>query len=417
VLFPGYQKVARAPRSADEGEEGDEEQKLPPLTEREPLACLKWLSDRKETKPPPRFNEASLVRELERNGVGRPSTYAQILSTIQQRQYVANQKRTLVPTELGRNVNDLLVATLDNLFDVGFTATMEEALDAVERGETEWTQMLASFYASFQEWMAKTRLPPANDAHVRRTLALFEGVTEWAPPVQRGKRTFSDEKFVASVAEQVENKSREVSQRQLEALVKILWRYREQVPDAEAALREIGFGNLLDHPDMQPPRETTAQKLAIAAGLELNERSRAFVESLAGRVRGGSRLTPAQLAALNGVLESHARQIENYEALRAELGLGAPPEADTESGPLLDAMRNVKTWNEPVQRGRRAFNDEEFFGSLSEQYAGRGSLSPRQRTALKRMVHRYRGQIPDYEALARRFELGRGAKRGEKQVS
>ncbi|MDA0991970.1 MAG: DNA topoisomerase, partial [Verrucomicrobia bacterium] len=412
ILFAGYMKVyktaaiAKAKDDDGEGDGAEDDQTLPPLAVGEPLTCLKWLSDRKETKPPPRFSEASLVRELESNGVGRPSTYASIISTLQQRTYVSREKRMLVPSPLGRRVNELLVESLGKLFNVTFTASMEESLDAIERGEQEWTSMLGGFYTEFEQWMQATKLPPAEEAHVQGVLDLLTGVTDWAPEVKRGKRTYSDDRFIQSIHKQIADGKRAVSQRQLEALVKMAWRYRPQLPDTEARLNEMGFAELLASPELQPPMETTERKLEIAAGLELAEQTSAFVESLDGRVKSGRRLTPAQIAALNNVLLANASKIENFEALRVELDLGNEDQEDKESGPLLEAMSAVKEWNPPVQRGKRTFNDQEFYISLSGHHEARGFLSPRQRAALKRMVKRYNAQIPHYKALAEQWDLG-----------
>src|SRR5207247_9774580 len=90
------------------------------------------------TEPPPRFNEATLVKELESDGVGRPSTYASILSTIQEREYVKKEGGKFVPTELGMVVTDLLVESFDDIFDVRYTARMEEELDEIEDVKLDW---------------------------------------------------------------------------------------------------------------------------------------------------------------------------------------------------------------------------------------------------------------------------------------
>ncbi len=408
ILFPGFFKISRPAKTrlkTENGEEGEEEQVLPPLETGEALDCEKWLFDRKETKPPPRFSEAALIRELERNGVGRPSTYAQIIATLQDREYATSEKRQLRPTDLGRKVSGLLTETLPELFDVTFTAAMEEALDEVEAGKTEWTRMIADFYSRFEGWMANTKLPAADSGRVGDMLAMLEKVAAWAPAVTRGKRTYSDEKFVASVRQQLADGRKEISQRQLEALVRLVWRYREQIDGGEARLRELGFGELIDQPDMQPPRADTPRKLDLARELPLSDRSRAFVDSLAERVQGGRRLTDPQLAALHNILETHAAHIENFDAIREELGLGERPEEDLESGPLLTAMAQVQTWSPPTKRGRRVFDDQDFFQSLHRQFEARRSLSPRQRAALKKMMKRYRSQIPDYEGLAAQYGL------------
>jgi len=107
------------------------------------------------TKPPARFTEASLVRQLEAEGIGRPSTYAQIINTIQTREYVERTKGTLISTELGRKVNGLLVDGFPNLFSTDFTANMEEELDKIESGDYEWLKVVDDFYGPFTDSLEK----------------------------------------------------------------------------------------------------------------------------------------------------------------------------------------------------------------------------------------------------------------------
>ena len=123
---------------------------LPLLVPAEPLDLLRLLPEQHFTQPPPRFTEAALVKMLEENGIGRPSTYAAIISTILERGYVGRSEKKLVPTDLGFTVNDLLVKHFDTLFNVGFTAGMEEHLDTISRGEEEMTPVLQNFYAFFE---------------------------------------------------------------------------------------------------------------------------------------------------------------------------------------------------------------------------------------------------------------------------
>ena len=103
------------------------------------------------TEPPPRFNEATLVKELEADGVGRPSTYASILSTIQEREYVKKEGGQFTPTELGMVVTDLLLESFENLFDVKYTARMEEELDEIEEGKMDWREAMSEFYERFSK--------------------------------------------------------------------------------------------------------------------------------------------------------------------------------------------------------------------------------------------------------------------------
>jgi len=413
VVFPGYMKVSGQPgKEKKEGE--DEVDVLPPLEEGEPLECLEVDTERKETKPPPRYSEASLVKALEANGIGRPSTYAAILLTLNRRKYVTRDKRNLLPTELGIGVNTLLVANLGNLFAVEFTASMEASLDEIEHGKTEWTAMLGEFHKQFEEWMAATKEPPADAEAVKGLLHGLESVSEWAPPVQRGKHKYDDKKFVDSIKSQIEAGRKEVSTRQLRALLKVATRYQGTVEAVARALEETGLNQMIEKHDMEPPRDSTLRKLELMASLDLEESAKDFVDSLQARADSGRRLSDAQTRALNGMVLSHSGAIEGFAELRDALELGdAQVTEDTESGPLLESMSHVASWHPPVTKGRRVFNDEGFYESLSNHFAARGSLSPRQLGALKRLVRRYREQVPGYEELAVKFSLERkNEKRG-----
>ncbi len=414
VIFPGFLKVMELDiRKVREGgedaeEENDEVERLPPLEKGEVLDLVEWRSDRKETKPPARYSEASLIKALESNGVGRPSTYAAILDTLDARAYVTREKRQLMPTDLGFQVCDLLVLKLNDLFDVGFTAGMEESLDKVEAGDVEWTAMLGEFYERFSDWMAKAKEPPADMTRVRAVLALLEAVREWAPPTQRGKRTYSDEKFVASIREQIEEGEKAISDRQLDALGRIAVRYRAQIPDAEASLATAGFAAMVEEERNAPPREIALRKFELLQTIELDERGRKFIDSLAQQEASGRRLTPAQTAALDRALLRHAAVIPNFAQECQTLGINAAAEAagpDHESGPLLEIFAKIATWREPVKRGKKTFDDKEFFESLSRQYQQRRSLSPRQRFALGKMIFRYKEQIPEFDAAVLRLGL------------
>lgn len=148
LLFDGFLKIYQDFKE----ENGDEEEefKLPSLKEKDILQLLELIPKQHFTKPPPRFTEASLIKELEENGIGRPSTYAQIVSTIKQRKYVELENRKLFPTELGKTVNEILVKNFPNIFEVNFTANMEEELDKIEEGEEKWVDVLKDFYTPFQ---------------------------------------------------------------------------------------------------------------------------------------------------------------------------------------------------------------------------------------------------------------------------
>jgi SAM-dependent methyltransferase len=127
-------------------ENGNGEKKLPSLSEGEILELLNLTSKQHFTQPPYRFSEATLIKELEEKGIGRPSTYATILATIKEKEYVRLEKGKFFPTELGCMVNDLLVVNFPDIFDIEFTAQMEENLDKIEEGKRDWVDTLKEFY-------------------------------------------------------------------------------------------------------------------------------------------------------------------------------------------------------------------------------------------------------------------------------
>src|SRR5204863_9807711 len=125
-----------------------------PLDEGEGLDLVQLKPDQHFTQPPPRYTEASLVKALEERGIGRPSTYAPILSTLQERGYVMRVDRRLEPTELGMLVNDLLVEHFPDVVDVDFTANMEERLDDIAQGKRTRVPVLREFYGPFSQSLA-----------------------------------------------------------------------------------------------------------------------------------------------------------------------------------------------------------------------------------------------------------------------
>jgi DNA topoisomerase-1 len=149
IKFSGFLAVYE--EGKDEKDADDEEQalKLPRVREGEELKLNKLSPEQHFTEPPPRYTEATLVKALEEKGIGRPSTYASIMSVIQDREYVERVEGRFRPTDLGMIVNDLLVENFDDLFNVQYTAHMEEELDEVEEGKMRWTDALAEFYGKF----------------------------------------------------------------------------------------------------------------------------------------------------------------------------------------------------------------------------------------------------------------------------
>ena len=147
--FDGYLKVYEEGKDQKDEDDEDLKHKLPAVTEGEVLKLKSIEPEQHFTEPPPRFTEATLVKELEADGVGRPSTYASILSTIQEREYVKKEGGKFIPTELGMVVTDLLLESFNDLFAVSYTARMEEELDEIEEGKIDWRTAMAEFYERF----------------------------------------------------------------------------------------------------------------------------------------------------------------------------------------------------------------------------------------------------------------------------
>jgi DNA topoisomerase-1 len=173
VKFPGHTAVylegtdaeAGEQKAATEQDHDDADRRLPPLTEGERLHLVEQdgqtapglASKQHFTQPPPRYNEALLIRELEEKGIGRPSTYAAIISTIQERKYVEKTDGRFVPTETGKTVNDFIVKGFPDILNVDFTSLMEKELDEVEEGEKPWVTAVRDFYEPFTKDMAKAQ--------------------------------------------------------------------------------------------------------------------------------------------------------------------------------------------------------------------------------------------------------------------
>jgi DNA topoisomerase I len=149
--FDGFLKVYEEGKDQKDEEDEELKHKLPAVTAGEPLKLKSLDPDQHFTEPPPRFTEATLVKELEADGVGRPSTYASILSTIQEREYVKKEGGKFVPTELGMVVTDLLLESFNDLFEVSYTARMEQELDEIEEGKMDWRVAMAEFYQRFEK--------------------------------------------------------------------------------------------------------------------------------------------------------------------------------------------------------------------------------------------------------------------------
>ncbi|MEE8369708.1 MAG: DNA topoisomerase, partial [Dehalococcoidia bacterium] len=162
LRFPGFRQVYEEGRDEEE-EEALGTNPLPELSGDDPLRLLELLPEQHFTEPPARYTEASLVRAMEEKGIGRPSTYAPTMSTIQERGYVEKDGRYLRPSDLGFVVNDLLVEHFPDFVDVGFTAEMEEELDEVANGERPWQPMVEEFYNPLEEALKRAAAAPKQE--------------------------------------------------------------------------------------------------------------------------------------------------------------------------------------------------------------------------------------------------------------
>jgi DNA topoisomerase-1 len=151
LKFDGFLKVYEESKEGKDEEDEELKHKLPALEPGQKLTLKELKPEQHFTEPPPRYNEASLVKELEERGIGRPSTYSAILSTIQERQYVQKLGGKFTPTEIGLVVTDLLVENFPDIFDIQYTARLEEELDEIEEGKEKWTDALGDFYKKFEK--------------------------------------------------------------------------------------------------------------------------------------------------------------------------------------------------------------------------------------------------------------------------
>lgn len=180
VVFPGFMSVYIEGRDDAEPETkkggvAGRDKLLPPMEQGQSVKAAEITPNQHFTKPPARYTEAMLVRALEEKGIGRPSTYASIVNTIQSREYVSREKGRLAPTELGETVNGLLIESFPEILDEKFTAMLEEQLDAVEDGQGDWQVLLRDFYDKFE-----TRLETAKEEmrNIRKEVVKTDEICE-----------------------------------------------------------------------------------------------------------------------------------------------------------------------------------------------------------------------------------------------
>ena len=175
VAEPGFMRVYLEGRDDATSADDDEERMLPHMTEGQLIDLQAIRPEQHFTEPPPRYSEASLVKALEELGIGRPSTYASIISTLQEREYVLLEKKRFLPTDVGRIVNKFLTEYFTSYVDYDFTAKLEDELDAVSRGEEDWIPLLEQFWKPFKDRLEHTQ------ENVDRSQVTQEAIDEQCP--------------------------------------------------------------------------------------------------------------------------------------------------------------------------------------------------------------------------------------------
>ena len=416
VDFEGFLKVMRLSlkkKKADgeDDEDSDEVAYLPDVRVGDPLEAVRWLSDEKQTKGPAHYSEASLIKALEENGVGRPSTYAATIETLKTREYAKTEKKKLVPLERGILVCDWLVKKLDDLFSVGYTAKMEAELDKVEEKGEPMDQMLSEFYAKFRKEVEECIDPPPDRSKFDFVFGLLSEVRGWKPAKKVGKRVYDDKAFVESVRQQAEEGKRPLSARQLEFLIKMAVQYADQIPDCETRLKEAGLGAGAASVQKADPGlvRYCFETMDRIGGMMENP----FYKSIREQFERGRGLSMKQFGILAKAVGENAEGLPDCEVVRGKLsefvaGGFENRESDPAIPGLLGIFDGVTEWRPPAKRGKKTYDDREFVRSLADQYARRHSLSTRQVAALKRIIAVYKDRIPDYGKKAAALGLGNG---------
>ena len=455
---PNREEVDEDKGGAETG--SDALREMPDLGEGEALVAETVLPERKETKPPAHYNEASLVKALEQNGIGRPSTYAATITTLKARKYVRSEKHTLYTTDVGEKISAYLIKIdakanrlypeFGGLFYVDYTREMETDLDRVEDAsqKLDWQAMLSSFYGNLTKWIEATRrYAPAET--VRATLTKFLEVKTWAEPRKVGAKIYTDMKFVQDIANDFMGTPRSgsrknpagdtyvfdpskgpcpdtpISEPQLGTLLFTLTRYKDQVKDlAEfgAAISKnylpgdedpdtVAFRASIDELFRRNDDPTQNRIVEILEACGPTEADRKFFESLAEQIHRGRALSSKQAYYLGRMFLSagHEGRIQGFGPdLCRELGIAWTEPSSVDMGKakaIVSALADVTDWAEPIHRGKRVFDDKEFFTSVSTQFGAKSRVSDKQLAALEKMLVKYREQVPGADDLIAKYGI------------
>ena len=401
-------KKSSSSEDSEQGEDTDEVAALPQLSEGEMLEANRWLADEKQTKGPAHYSEASLVKALEENGVGRPSTYAATIETLKAREYAKNEKRKLIPLERGILVSDWLTKKLDALFNVGYTAKMEAELDKVEENAESMNAMLSEFYSKFLVALNECREPAPDKKKFELVFDLLSNVRVWQKPKTVGKRTYDDKVFVQSVKAQMDE-GKPLSAKQLEFLIRMVSFYSNQIPGAEMKMKEAGLGagaSLVIQKADEELVKYTFDVMNRIGGMTRN----AFIKSLYDQWERGKGLSVKQFKILAKAVGDNASSLDDCAEIRSRLAEYVPEgfgsrETDPTLPLLFKLLSTITEWRTPVKKGKKSYDDRSFVASLAEQYKARRSLTSRQISALKLIANSYKDKIPDFAKYAKELDL------------
>lgn len=325
LTFAGYLRIYDiSENEADDKpsklHEEDEEQKLTfsptELAQNQEVFPSEVKSEQKFTEPPPRYSESMLIRVLEQNQIGRPSTYASIAKNIQEDKYIYKQKGKLIPSELGFKVNDFLVDHFPILLEKKFTAEMETKLDKVEEGEMKWNAMLEEFYKPFSEWIenAKRRGSPPS-WKVEKIIVLSENVKKWNP--EKKNRRLDDRNFLLDIIRQYRRKGY-ISLKQWIAFLDTLYPYRDQIPDFNQAMASLEVDTSRWNPNEEQLAENQRYRdiltrLHTIVSEENNDGARQFISSLIKWIDAGRNLTKNQMHALEKMKIKYQEQLPTLQ--------------------------------------------------------------------------------------------------------
>jgi DNA topoisomerase I len=419
TVFPGFTKILET--VAQENNKKDKPNFLYMIKEGDSCALDSLSHEQKFTEPPPRYTEPSLIKELEANGIGRPSTYATIVNTIQNRKYVLKEKGKLIPEELGFKVNDYLIKTLPDLFNIGFTAEMENILDKIEAGNEDWTHMLKDFYDYFSQWLQNAKYSSAPDeGKVTNLFSLLGKIKEWAPAEKVGARTYNDQRFYSSIVKQHE-KNKKLTSKQWESLLKLILKYEDQLSELASLSDKYGFSSELsdlkedirikdiekakNKEELSGKLKNYITALDLCKKIEFDKENSfdegSFIESLSGQVDSGRNLSPKQLYVLKKIGITNKDKMINFSLFADSLEINESElntiisassiddEKKEEIEKLIKVLDALDSWDEPTQKGKRKYDDKSFYTSLKKQFEGKKNLSPKQYYALKKLVSKY----------------------------